>query len=214
MLFHSHLTQNQVFSHSCLANLFEVKSLKNSRYIKELRTLVLIADYTKEKEPDHWISDVLHLTGTQKIGGATYSKLADSRVNGVNIHLFQVMTPGEYVYSGRFQLATDPYTQIKPNNQLVWVYPIQPDHDEYVKKPDGLVFENEEDFKNRGEQAIRHFVRHRDHYIGYQVRHVEHGLGVVNAFDGKLITVTFGNNDTRDYNFKIAFQGGYLKFVD
>ena len=70
-----------------------------------------------------------------------------------------------------------------------------------------------EDFKNRGEQSILHFVRRRDNYIGYRVRHIEHGLGTVDSFDGTLITVTFDNHQTKSYNFNKSIQGGYLNFA-
>ena len=96
------LKTNQIVTPSQLADLFQVKTLKQSRFIKETNTLVLISDYTKGDRPNKWIGDTLHLTGNQKITGSTYSKLADSRTNGVTIHLFQVMNPKEYTYSGSY----------------------------------------------------------------------------------------------------------------
>ena len=207
-----HLKTNEVVTPSQLADLFQVKTLKQSRFIKETNTLVLISDYTKGDHPNKWIGDTLHLTGNQKITGSTYAKLADSRTNGVTIHLFQVMNPGEYTYCGLAKLAADPYTENGPDG-LVWVYPIQPTQAGEVKKPVGLEFSDMEDFKNRGEQSILHFVRRRDNYIGYRVLHIEHGLGTVDSFDGTLITVTFDNHQTKSYNFNKSIQGGYLNFV-
>ncbi len=213
MLFNLKLKNGQVVTASQLAELFHVKTLKNSRFIKEINTLVLISDYTKGDYPNKWIGDTLHLTGTHKITDSTSSKLADSRTNGVNIHLFQVMNPGEYTYSGPVKLVSDPYTEMGPDNHLVWVFPLQPNQVDQVTKPNGLVFSNMEDFKNRGDQSIRHFVRRRDNYIGYRVRHVEHGLGTVNSFDGTIIKITFDNHQTKTYNFNKSIQGGYLNFV-
>ncbi len=207
------LKTNEVITHSQLADLFHVKTLKQSRFIKEFNTLVLISDYTKGDHLDKWIGDTLHLTGNHKITGSTYSKLADSRTNKVTIHLFQVMNPGEYTYSGPAKLAGDPYTEMDPDNHLVWVFPIQPNQVDGVSKPHGLVFSNMEDFKNRGDQSILHFVRRRDNYIGYRVRHIEHGLGTVDSFDGTIITVTFDNHQTKTYNFDKSIQGGYLNFA-
>ena len=207
-----HLKTNEVVTPSQLADLFQVKTLKNSRFIKETNTLVLISDYTKGEHPNKWIGDTLHLTGNQKITGSTYSKLADSRTNGVTIHLFQVMNPKEYTYSGLVKLAGDPYTEMGPEG-LVWVFPVQPNQGSEVKKPAGLEFSNMEDFKNRGEGPILHFIRRRDNYIGYRVRHPQHGLGTVNSFDGTLITVSFDNHQTKTYNFNKSIQGGYLTFA-
>lgn len=206
------LKTNEIVTPSQLADLFQVKTLRGSRLIKETNTLVLISDYTKGDHPNKWIGDTLHLTGNHKITGSTYSKLADSRTNGVTIHLFQVMNPGEYTYSGLVTLAGDPYTEMSPVG-LVWVFPIQPNQADWVSKPNGLVFSNIEDFKNRGDQSILHFVRRRDNYIGYRVRHIEHGLGSVESFDGTIITVTFDNHQTKTYNFDKSIQGGYLKFA-
>lgn len=202
---------NENVSHSRLADLFGVKSLKQSRFIKESKTLVLISDYTKGDYPNKWVGGTLHLTGNTKITGATYSKLADSRTNGVTIHLFQVLTPGEYTYSGPVKLAGDPYTEMGPAG-LVWVYPIQTNSG--VLKPTDLVFSNMEDFKNRGKQTIRDFVRRRDNYIGCRVHHSEHGLGTVDAFDGTVATITFDNLQTKTYNFNKSIQGGYLHILD
>lgn len=207
------LKTNEVITHSQLADLFHVKTLKQSRFIKEFNTLVLVSDYTKGDRLNKWIGDTLHLTGTHKITGSTYSKLADSRTNGVTIHLFQVMNPKEYTYSGRVKLSADPYTEMGPDG-LTWFFPIQPNQTSGVKKPAGLEFSNMEDFEKRGTQSIRHFVRCRDNYIGYRVRHIEHGLGTVVSFDGTFITVTFDNRQTKKYIFDKSIQSGYLQFLD
>lgn len=207
------LKTNEVITPSQLAALFQVKTLKHSRFIKERNTLVLISDYTKGNHLNKWIGDTLHLTGNQKITGSTYSKLADSRTNGITIHLFQVMNPGKYTYGGVVKLSGDPYTEMGPDNQLVWVFPIQPNQVDGVLKPNGLVFSDMEDFKNRGDQSILQFVRRRDNYIGYRICHVEHGLGTVASFDGKIITVAFDNHQTKTYNFDKSIRGGYLKFT-
>ena len=211
-MFMFNLKTNEILTPSQLADLFQVKTLKQSRFIKETNTLVLISDYTQGDRPNKWIGDILHLTGNQKITGSTYAKLADSRTNGVTIHLFQVMNPKEYTYSGLVKLAGDPYTEMGPEG-LVWVFPIQPNQVEGVKKPAGLEFSDMDDFKNRGEQSILHFVRRRDNYIGYRVRHIEHGLGTVVSFDGTVITVTFDNRQTKSYNLNKSIQGGYLNFA-
>ena len=208
-----HFKTNEVVTPSQLADLFQVKTLKHSRFIKETNTLILISDYTKGTHLNKWIGDTLHFTGNHKLTGSTYSKLADSRTNGVTIHLFQVMNPGEYTYCGPTKLVGDPYTEMGSDNHLVWVFPIRPNHPHGVSKPNGLVFSDMDDFKNRGDQSIRHFIRRRDNYIGYQVRHIEHGLGTVQNFDGKIITVTFENHQTKTYNFDKSINGGFLKFT-
>ena len=133
-MFIFHLKTNEVVTPSQLADLFQVKTLKQSRFIKETNTLVLISDYTKGERPNKWIGDTLHLTGNHKITGSTYFKLADSRTNGLTIHLFQVMNPKEYTYSGLVKLAGDPYTENGPDG-LVWVFPVRSNQVGEVKNP-------------------------------------------------------------------------------
>lgn len=205
---------NQIVNHSQLANQFGVKTLRATRFIKERNALVIIADYTKGNHPDHWIGNTLHYTGGQKISGCTNAKLADSRTNGITMYLFQVLTPGQFTYSGTVQLSGDPYSETKPDGRLMWVFPVKPDLGSQVEIPRDLIFESREDYEIRGEQGIRHFVRRRDNYVGYPVRHKEHGVGVVDSFDGNHITVTFAHKNTRTYNFSKSFQGGYLQFLE
>lgn len=151
------LKEGQVVTHSQLAGLFNVKTLKTTRFIKEKNILIIIADFTKGNHPDKWIGDILHYTGGPKITNCTNSKLADSRTNGVKMCLFQVMKPGAYTYNGFVNLACDPYTETQPDGRLAWVFPIKPNQPA-EKLPD-LVFSNMEDYKNRGEETIRHFVQ-------------------------------------------------------
>lgn len=51
-MFIFHLKTNEVVTPSQLADLFQVKTLKQSRFIKETNTLVLISDYTKGERPN------------------------------------------------------------------------------------------------------------------------------------------------------------------
>lgn len=208
------LKTNEIVTSSQLADLLQVKTLKQSRFIKETNTLVLVSDYTKGDRPNKWIGDTLHYTGGHKISGCTNARLADSRTNGITMCLFQILNPGEYTYSGTVKLAGDPYTESQPDGRLAWVFPIRSDPGDRIEKPRSLVFADMEDYKNRGEQTIRHFVRHRDNYVGYLVRHKEHGTGIVDSFDGTNITVTFDRDNTRTYNFNKSFRGGYLQFPD
>lgn len=96
--------------------------------------LVLICDHTKALYDDKWIGDVLHYTGMGRTGDQSLDfmqnkTLAESRYNGVELHLFEVFVPGQYVYQGRVELAGEPYqeTQIDENGNLrkVWMFPLR-----------------------------------------------------------------------------------------
>ena len=56
------LKTNEVITHSQLADLFHVKTLKQSRFIKEFNTLILVSDYTKGDRLNKWIGDKVMLT--------------------------------------------------------------------------------------------------------------------------------------------------------
>ena len=198
-MFNSNIKIGHTYYPSQLCTFLNLKSIKNTRYIKELNSILIINDYT-QKTPDIWISNTLHLTGSSQISSSTYSHLADSRVNGVTIHLFQILKPNQITYSGPVTLGGDPYTKII-NNNLTWVYPIQTTSTNQIFTPSELVFTSLEDYQNRGETSVYNFVRRRNHYIGYRVEHTQHGGGTISSFDGTLLTVDFDNKQTKTYNF-------------
>lgn len=109
--------------------------------------------------------------GGQDINWAQNATLAGCGHNGIDIHLFEVMDPGEYVYCGRIELVSKPYTDTQPgedgNPRTMWMFPVRPVPDNDVKKPqmfvfkdikmaaskDGKIYLNEKDFKELMEAA-------------------------------------------------------------
>lgn len=66
-------------------------------------TLVIVTDYTRGVYHDKWIGGVLHYTGMGLLGDQDINymqnrTLNESATNGVDVHLFEVMEPGEYTY--------------------------------------------------------------------------------------------------------------------
>lgn len=63
--------------------------------------------------------------------------LAESGSNGIDVHLFEVIDAGEYIYCGRIEFVCKPYTDIQPgedgNVRNVWMFPIKPVPDNDVK---------------------------------------------------------------------------------
>lgn len=89
------------------------------RRSKTTSILVLITDYTKGIYHDKWIGGILHYTGIgkngdQDINWAQNATLANYGRYGVDIHLFEVMDAGEYIYCGRIELITKPYVDTQP----------------------------------------------------------------------------------------------------
>jgi len=138
------------------------------RRSKATNTLVLISDYTKGLYHDKWIGGVLHYTGMGKNGDqdidrAQNATLAAWGKNGVDIHLFEVIDAGEYIYCGRIALVSKPYMDIQPgedgNNRKVWMFPIRPVPDSDVKKPQMFVFKNMEDYKSHGKNVDAEYTK-------------------------------------------------------
>lgn len=129
---------------------------------KTTNTLVIVSDYTKGIYHDKWIGGVLYYTGMGKSGDqdinwAQNATLAACAHNGVDVHLFEVMDAGEYVYCGRIELVDKPYTETQPGedgiDRKVWMFPIRPVPDNDVKKPPMFVFSDMEDYKTRGKNV-------------------------------------------------------------
>lgn len=83
--------------------------------------------------------------------------------NDVDIHLFEVMEPGEYIYCGRIELVSKPYvdiqTDIDGNDRKVWIFPIRPVPENNVKKPNIFVFKDMNDYKARGKNVDAEYVK-------------------------------------------------------
>ena len=120
---------------------------------------MIISDYTKGIYHDKWIGGVLHYTGMGKNGDQSINwtqnaTLATCKTNDVDVHLFEVINAGEYIYCGRIELVDEPYMDTQPGEdgiaRKVWMFPIRPVPDNNVKKPDMFVFENMDDYMTNG----------------------------------------------------------------
>ena len=102
-------------------------------------------------------------SGDQDIHWAQNATLAESDYNGVDVHLFEVIDAGEYIYCGRIELVSKPYTDVQPgedgNNRKVWMFPIRPVPDNDVKKPQMFVFKDMDDYENRGKNVDAEYTK-------------------------------------------------------
>ena len=114
------------------------------------------------------LAGVLHYTGMGKSGDqdihwAQNATLAESNYNGVDVHLFEVIDAGEYIYCGRIELVSKPYTDVQPgedgNDRKVWMFPIRPVPDNDVKKPQMFVFKDMDDYENRGKNVDDEYTK-------------------------------------------------------
>ena len=67
--------------------------------------------------------------GDQQLDFQQNKTLAESRTNGVKVHLFEVFEPKKYSYIGEVYLEDEPYQEKqKDKNGLlrnVWVFPLK-----------------------------------------------------------------------------------------
>jgi len=104
------------------------------RRSKATNSLIIISDHTKGLYEDKWFGDVLHYTGMGKKGDQDLNfmqnkTLAESDKNGVEVHLFEVLVPTEYLYRGIVSLAGKPYQEIQKGEdgipRKVWMFPLK-----------------------------------------------------------------------------------------
>lgn len=152
----------QILSNSDIVNTFKCGNMGGMRRSKATNTLVIISDYTKGIYHDKWIGGVLHYTGMGKNGDqdihwAQNATLAACERNGVDVHLFEVIDAGEYIYCGRIELVGRPYEDTQPGengvDRKVIIFPIRPIPDNNVIKPAMFTFKDMRDYQARGKNV-------------------------------------------------------------
>ena len=103
MLFDPQLQIGQIISNSELSTIFKCGNMGGMRRSHTTETLVIISDYTKGLYQDKWIGGTLHYAGMGKQGDqdihwAQNATLAGCNQNGVDVHLFEVIDPGAYIF--------------------------------------------------------------------------------------------------------------------
>lgn len=236
MLYDPKLQIGQIISNSELARIFKCGNMGGMRRSHATNTLVIISDYTKGLYHDKWIGGTLHYTGMGKQGDqdihwAQNATLADSNRSNIDVHLFEVIDPGEYIYCGRVQLVGEPYTETQLDDsgapRLVWMFPVRPVPENDVRKPEMFVFKNMEDYKRNGNNADAQYVEQqvkrkraalkpgkqgkRSGLIGRSVVHKTNGKGIVKNYDGTVITVKFNSGETKSFNYAVCLEKQLLQ---
>lgn len=148
MTFNSNLKLGQTINNNQIAEIFKCSTQGGMRRSHTTKTLVIISDHTKLYE-DKWIGKTFYYTGMGKKGhqSLTFAQnktLAESNINGVAVHLFEVLRPTEYVYMGKVHIVGEPYQeeQFDEDKMLrnVWVFPLElADGKKPVKIPKKLI---------------------------------------------------------------------------
>ncbi len=124
----------QKVTNSEIISEFKCGNMGGMRRSKTTNSLVIISDHTKGLYEDKWFGDILHYTGMGKNGDqdlyfSQNKTLAQSDTNGVEVHLFEVLVPTEYIYRGVVYLADKPYQEIQKGEdgvpRKVWMFPLK-----------------------------------------------------------------------------------------
>lgn len=125
----------EVLSNDEIRKAYKVGMQGGMRKSNTYNCLVIISDHTKGLYDDKWHDDELHYTGMgtqgdQVLQGNQNGTLYNSNTNGVEIHLFEVLVPREYIYVGVVKLCGKPYQEQQPdvNGKMrkVWMFPVKP----------------------------------------------------------------------------------------
>ena len=117
-----------------LRSRFRCSSQGGMRRSLKTNSLVLVSDHTKSTYEDKWVEEIFHytgmgLTGNQSLTFQQNKTLAESKTNGVALHLFEVFEEGKYVYIGEVELANNPYISKQPDKNHVirdvYIFPLK-----------------------------------------------------------------------------------------
>lgn len=114
------LKVNDSYANADIMRIFLVSGQGGMRRSRRANSLILFALHnTGNPYEDKWGDDgSMHytgmgLSGDQSIDYAQNKTLAESRDNGVDVHLFESFEPNEYIYRGRVRLQADPYSEVQ-----------------------------------------------------------------------------------------------------
>lgn len=129
------LIKGSIYTNDDICKNFNVYSRGGIRVNKWNRKLVLISNYVNSTYKNFWEDNTLYFTGIGQVGRQKdyyYPNryLRESKNNGFEIHLFEVMQKDEYTYRGKMELKSVPFIDSQPdkygNVRDVIIYPLKP----------------------------------------------------------------------------------------
>lgn len=116
------LQPGDILTHRQLQDIFHCSPQGGMRRSLKTNSLVLISNHTQGNYLDRWQDGCFHYTGMglegdQSLDFAQNRTLAESRQNGVEVFLFEVCHKGHFTFTGRMELAGEPYQEIQPGAQ-------------------------------------------------------------------------------------------------
>ena len=192
MSFDHGLKSLDTINNNQLREIFKCSPQGGMRRSLQTNTLIIISDHTKAIYEDRWVRNIFHFTGMgmkgdQSLEFAQNRTLAESVVNGVEVHLFEVFQKGNYVYRGRAELVSEPYQEDQPdvndNLRKVWVFPLEVvGEDALIPLPEGMIIKKQE-------QKQREAKRLSDEELAKRARYPKKGVGA-----REITTTTYERN--------------------
>lgn len=247
MSFNPGLKIGQILKNNELVEIFKCGNMGGMRRSKATNTLVIVTDHTKGLYKDKWKGGVLHYTGMGKVGDqdlywSQNATLANCCNNGVDVHLFEVMNAGEYIYCGIVELIYEPYIETQKGDdgrdRKVWIFPIRPISNSSVKKPTSYIYKDTSAYKNINIHAsnimeskdknnkgrkqryntpirteLKPSIKVSDKDLGRQVKHRAFGMGIIKEIVGNDIIVEFEEKGKRKLGYELCIENGLIEFV-
>lgn len=163
----------QSISNADIVRIYKCGNMGGMRRSHATNTLVIITDYTKGIYHDKWIGGTLHYTGMgkngdQDINWSQNATLNESNYNGVDVHLFEVLDEGRYIFCGHVKLIEKPYLDTQPGedgfSRKVWIFPVRPVPENNVIKMPLFTFKDMDDYLANGAAAEAEFLRRLAEY--------------------------------------------------
>jgi hypothetical protein len=124
---------DETFDNKTICAVFGVANMGGIRVNRAQNIIVLISNPTAAVAyRNKQVGDVFHFVGRGADGAQKLSRqnatLAKSKLNGSQLHYFEVIEKGRYTYRGQVELASEPYLDTQPdeagNDRFAWIFPL------------------------------------------------------------------------------------------
>ncbi|EGQ8898188.1 HNH endonuclease [Vibrio parahaemolyticus] len=134
MVYESQLAPGAKLNNTELCEAFGCSPQGGMRRAHKTNTLVIVSNHIKSIYDDRWSNGVLQYTGMGTKGDQSLmfhqnKTLAESKNNGVAVHLFEVFKDQEYTYVGEVVLDDEPYSEVQDDEEgkprKVYIFPLK-----------------------------------------------------------------------------------------
>lgn len=192
MSFDPKIIPGNIIDNRKLCEIFKCGPQGGMRRSHRTNTLVLVSDHTKSLYEDRWINNTMHYTGMgrledQDLDFHQNKTLAESQINNVEVHFFEVFKAQSYTYIGLVELAADPYQEIQPDDigdlRKVWIFPLK------LKVEASQVFLPESVITQKQDHLERVAQRISDEELERRAKYSRKGVG-----SRKTVSTTYERN--------------------